>query len=201
MDAMDALDAAAERNVELVAQVGPEQWNNPTPCAGWNVRTLVGHLIAGRHGYCALLQGAPATTVRSLLSRQSEAAGADPVAACRSAVQSVRAAFAEPGALERTVHHRIGDIPGSELLPLLIGDSVVHSWDLAAAIGVDPRLDEQLVDYAYQTYAPLAQSGAIYVNGWFATPATPLPEGATPLERLLHVTGRYATSDASPPQR
>jgi Bacterial regulatory proteins, luxR family len=29
MDVMDALDASAERNVELVAQVGPEQWNIP----------------------------------------------------------------------------------------------------------------------------------------------------------------------------
>jgi uncharacterized protein (TIGR03086 family) len=201
MDAMDALDASAERNLELVAHVRPEQWDNPTPCAEWNVRSLVGHLIAGRHGYCALLRGAPSTKLRSLLAQQSEAAGADPVAACESAARSVRAAFAEPGALERTVHHRIGDIPGSALLALLIGDSVVHSWDLAIAIGVNPGLDEQLVEYVYGNYAPIAQSGAIYANGWFAAPATPLPEGATPLERLLHLTGRSATSHADSPQR
>jgi uncharacterized protein (TIGR03086 family) len=149
MDAMDALDASAERNVELVAQVGPEQWNDPTPCAAWNVKTLVGHLIAGRHGYCALLKGAPATKLRSILAQQGEAAGTDPVSACETAVRSVRAAFAEPGALERTVRHRMGDIPGSLLLALLVGDTVVHSWDLAAAIGVDSGLDEQLVEYVY----------------------------------------------------
>jgi uncharacterized protein (TIGR03086 family) len=125
----------------LFRKSGLRQWNNPTPCGEWNVRTLVGHLIAGRHGYCALLRGAPATKVRSILARQSEAAGTDPVAACESAVRSVRAAFAEPGALKRTVHHRIRDIPGSELLALLIGDSVVHSWDLATAIGVYPGLE------------------------------------------------------------
>ncbi len=28
----------------------------------------------------------------------------------------------------------------------LINDSVVHLWDLATAIGVDPGLDEQLVE-------------------------------------------------------
>jgi uncharacterized protein (TIGR03086 family) len=193
MDAMAALDASGERNVQLVGQVGPEQWNNPTPCAEWNVRTLVGHLIAGRHGYCGLLEGAPASKVRSMLAQQSEATGTDPVAACKGAVRSVRAAFTEPGALERTVHHRIGDIPGSELLALLIGDSVVHSWDLATGIGVSPGLDEQLVEYVYGIYAPMAQSGAIYANGWFAAPTTPLPEDATPLERLLHLTGRNAT--------
>lgn len=44
--------------------------------------------------------------------RQGEAAGNDLVAACEGAVRSIREAFAEPGALERTVRHRIGDVPG-----------------------------------------------------------------------------------------
>lgn len=190
MDAMDALDASAERNVELVAQVGPEQWDIPTPCAEWSIRTLVGHLIAGRQVYRELLKGVPPATLRPMLERQSEAAGTDPVSGCESAVRSVRAAFAEPGALERTVHHRIGDMPGSELLVQLIGDCVVHSWDVATAIGVDPGLDEQLVKFAYGFYASRAQSGILYVNGWFAAPTRPLPEGATPLERLIHLVGR-----------
>jgi uncharacterized protein (TIGR03086 family) len=190
VDVMDALDASAERNVELVAQVGPEQWDIPTPCAEWSIRTLAGHLIAGRQVYCGLLKGVPAATLRPMLERQSEAAGTDPVSGCESAVRSVRAAFAEPGALERTVHHHIGDMPGSELLVQLIGDCVVHSWDLATAIGVDPGLDEQLVEFAYGFYASRAQSGVLYVNGWFAAPTKPLPEGATPLERLIHLVGR-----------
>src|SRR5215472_1418991 len=57
MDAMDAVDASAARVVELVGQVRPEQWSEPTPCTEWDVRTLVGHLIATRQGYCALLAG------------------------------------------------------------------------------------------------------------------------------------------------
>ena len=57
MDAMGALDAAGERVLELVEQVEPEQWTNPTPCSEWTVRALVGHLIAGTQGYCELLKG------------------------------------------------------------------------------------------------------------------------------------------------
>src|ERR1700687_646814 len=108
-------------------------------------------------GYCELLKGAPAAKYVSMFERQSEAAGTDPVTACESAVRSVRAASAEPGALERTVHHLIGDIPGSRLLGMRIADSVVHSWDLATATGVDPGLDEQLVELVYGYYAPRAQ--------------------------------------------
>ena len=88
------------------------------------------------------------------------------------------------------MHHPIGDIPGSELLVQLIGDCVVHSCDLATAMGVGPGLDEQLVGFAYGFYASRARSGILYVNGWFAAPTRPLPEGATPLERLIHLVGR-----------
>jgi uncharacterized protein (TIGR03086 family) len=190
MDSMEALDASAERMLELVGQVRPEQWSEPTPCAEWDVRTLVGHLIATRQGYSALLDGASAADLLSFITRQGEAAGTDPVATLGNAVTSVRAGFAEPGALERTVHHTVGDIAGNQLLGLLVMDSVIHSWDLATAIGVDAGLDEQLVDQVYGILAPRAEGGSLYARGSFTTPARPLPGGATPLERLLHIVGR-----------
>jgi uncharacterized protein (TIGR03086 family) len=190
MDALDALDAVGERNVQLVRQVGPDQWNAPTPCTEWDVRTLVGHLITGRHVYRGLLEGVPVAELRALLQRQDEASGDAAVAACEGAVRSIRAAFAEPGALERTVHHTIGDMPGRQLLVQLVADCVVHSWDLATAIGADPGLDEQLIELSYEFYVPLMQKDAIYAYGWFKPPATPPPENVTNLERLLHLLGR-----------
>jgi uncharacterized protein (TIGR03086 family) len=190
MDALAALDAVGERNVQLVRQVGPDQWDDPTPCTEWDVRALVGHLITGRHVYRGLLEGVPVADLRAMLRRQDEARGDDPVAACESAVRSIRAAFAEQGALERTVHHTIGDMPGRQLLVQLVADCTVHSWDLATAIGVDPGLDEQLIELSYEFYVPLMQQDAIHSYGWFKPPASPLPEDATTLERLLHLLGR-----------
>jgi uncharacterized protein (TIGR03086 family) len=190
MDAMDALDAVGERNVQLVRQVGPGQWDGATPCTEWNVRALVGHLITGRHVYRGFLEGVPVAELRLMLQRPGEAAVDDPAAACESAVRSIRAAFAQPGALERTVHHTIGDMPGRQLLVQLVADCVVHSWDLATAIGADPGLDEQLIELSYEFYLPLLQQDAVYAYGWFKPPASPLPEGATALERLLHLLGR-----------
>jgi hypothetical protein len=55
---------------------------------------------------------------------------------------------------------------------------------------VDPGLDEQLIELSYGFYLPLMQEDAVYVYGWFKPPASPLPEGATALERLLHLLGR-----------
>jgi uncharacterized protein (TIGR03086 family) len=179
--------------LELVGQVRPQQWGDPTPCTDWNVRTLVGHLIAMMQGYCALLRGAPAAELLVQAERQSEAGGADPVMACNTAVQSVRAAFAEPGALGRIVHHPAGDMPGSQLLALRTSENVIHSLDLATAIGVDPGLDERLVEVVYERMAARAQSGALYATGYYSAPTSPLPEGATRLEQLIHLAGRRAT--------
>ena len=192
MDALDALDAVGERNVQLVRQVGSGQWDDPTPCAEWNVRTLVGHVIAGRYAYRGFLRGTPAAELRSILARQSEAAGADLVAACENAVRTLRAAFTEPGALERTVRHpTMGAMPGSQLLTQLTADIIVHSWDLATAIGADPGLDDQLAEFAYAFYEPLCvDGGVVYAMGYFAPPATPLPAGATSLDRLIRLVGR-----------
>jgi uncharacterized protein (TIGR03086 family) len=190
MDAMDALDAVSERNVQLVRQVGPDQWDGATPCTEWDVRTLVGHLITGRHVYRGFLEGVPVAGLRQMLQQQGETAGDDPVAACESAVRSIRAAFAQPGALDRTVHHTIGDMPGKQLLVQLVADCVVHSWDLATAIDADPGLDTELVELAYEFYAPRMNEDVMYAYGWFKPPAKPLPEGATPLQRLIRLVGR-----------
>jgi uncharacterized protein (TIGR03086 family) len=79
-------------------------------------------------------------------------------------------------------------MPGSDLLLFWASDAVVHSWDLATAIGVGPALDEQVVEFVYGVVAPKAD--LYYASGWFAAPARPLPGGATPLERLIHLVGR-----------
>ena len=51
------------------------------------------------------------------------------------------AVFHEPGALDRTVHHRLGDRSGADLLAMRVIEHAVHGWDLARAIGADDRID------------------------------------------------------------
>jgi hypothetical protein len=89
---------------------GPISRDGATPCTAWNVRSLVGHLITGRHVYRDFLEGLPVAEL-GLILQQGGVVGDDPVAACETAVRSIRAAFALPGALERTVHHTTGDMP------------------------------------------------------------------------------------------
>jgi len=57
----------------------------------------------GRRVYRGFLEGVPVAELRLIL-QQGGAAGDAPVTACESAVRSIRAAFAQPGALERLLH-------------------------------------------------------------------------------------------------
>ncbi|MFL6239751.1 MAG: TIGR03086 family metal-binding protein [Actinomycetes bacterium] len=189
MDALTALARSSDRLIELAGLVGPNQWDTPTPCPDWPVHTLVGHLIATMDAYRGLLDGAPAAHLAALMSTQAEAGGDDPVAALTTAAGAVQAAFAEPGALDREVHHLIGDISGAELLGIRLSENVVHGWDLAAALGVDLAIDDDIVDQVYARLAPQAAALAA-ATGFFTAPSRSLPVNASRLEQVLHLVGR-----------
>ncbi len=188
MDPIAALDASAARVAQLVGQADQSQWSHATPCAGWNVRELIGHLIATMWGHVDLLHGGPASGLATLLEQQAEAGGDDLVPAVTEAATAVRAAFTEPGALERTVHHLIGDVPGSRLLQMRITENVVHGWDLATALGLPATIDDALADHVYQYLAPRAE--VLPATGYYASPKRTPAADAGVEERLLALVGR-----------
>ena len=188
MDPIAALDVSAAQVLDLVGLVRRSEWSRPTPCADWNVRELVGHLIATMQGYVDLLHGAPASDLTTRVEQQAVAGGHDLVTAVAEAATAVRAAFTEPKALERIVHHPMGDLPGSRLLQMRISDNVVHGWDLATTLGLPARIDEALADHVYQYLAPRATTLA--ATGYYAPPKRTAANDASVQERLLAVVGR-----------
>jgi uncharacterized protein (TIGR03086 family) len=188
MDPMTALDASAARVIELVGQLDESQWTAATPCPDWDVRELVGHLVATMRGHVDLLHGAPVGRLSALMDGQRDAAGEDPRAAVTEAAAAVRAALAEPGALERTVHHLIGDVPGSRLLQMRITENVVHAWDLATATGRPAAIDEALAEHVHDYLAPRAEG--LPATGFYAAPRREAAPGAPASERLLALVGR-----------
>lgn len=168
-----------------VHAVGPDQWSAATPCTDWTVRDLVNHLTGEQLWVPPLLGGA---TVEEVGSRfDGDVLGVDPVSAWDSAATAARAAFAEPGALERTVHLSYGERPAQYYLQEMTADLVIHAWDLARAIGADETLDPELVDSVLTAAAPHADTLA--ASGAFAPPV-PVPADADPQTRLIALFGR-----------
>lgn len=168
-----------------VHAVGPDQWSAPTPCTDWTVRDIVNHLTSEQLWVPPLLGGA---TVEQIGSRfDGDVLGADPVSAWDSAATASRAALAEPGALDRTVHLSYGDRPAEYYVREMRSDLLIHAWDLARALGADESLDPELVGSVLTAAEPYA--GELAASGLFAPPV-PVPADADPQTRLIALFGR-----------
>ncbi|MEV8324481.1 TIGR03086 family metal-binding protein [Kitasatospora sp. NPDC056731] len=169
---------------ERVRLTTPRQWDAPTPCADWSVRELVNHLTGEQLWIPELLMGATISEVGGRFD--GDVLGDDPVTAWTEAADAARDAFAVPGATELTVHLSFGDVTGQYYLDQLTTDLVIHSWDLAEAIGRHTRLPAELVDFALGEFAGY---GDLSGSGLF-DPPLPVPDDAGPQTRLLALTGR-----------
>jgi uncharacterized protein (TIGR03086 family) len=166
--------------------VGPADWRRPTPCAEWDVRALVDHVVGANVRYQLLLHGAPTEQVEA--TRAVDHLGDDALAAFVGTADGVVASFHEDGALDRVVHHVTGDRTGRELLSMRILDAAIHGWDLARAIGADETLDDDVVAFLLACTADLdlgPQQRA------FAAADADVALSASPQDQLLHRLGRH----------
>jgi uncharacterized protein (TIGR03086 family) len=70
---------------------------------------------------------------------------------------------------------------------MVLGELVVHGWDLARATGASPSWDEELLGFVHQEVAKTASMGReMDVYG----PEVPVPVDAPTLHRMLGLTGR-----------
>jgi uncharacterized protein (TIGR03086 family) len=141
MDVVELHNRTVGDFARLVNEVGPDQWTAPTPCADWNVRELVNHVVGEELWVVPLMEGKTVADVGDSLD--GDLLGDDPVTA---AFAAARAAQEAAGAPIDKVHLSYGDEDPPEYLRQLAADHLVHGWDLAAAIGAEPRLDPEVVD-------------------------------------------------------
>ncbi|MFC7303329.1 TIGR03086 family metal-binding protein [Streptomyces monticola] len=169
-----------------VHQIGAGQWEAPTPCTDWTVHDLVNHLAAEQLWVPPLVRDG--ATMESVGERfDGDVLGPDPAGTWDTAAAASRAAFAEPGALDRTVQLSYGDTPAAHYCAQMVTDLVVHTWDLSRATGADERLPTDLVDFAVREVSPYAAELA--KSGLFAAPVEPPPD-ADVQTKLLCLLGR-----------
>jgi uncharacterized protein (TIGR03086 family) len=123
---VEDLARACEAVGDLIAQVGPEQWNAPTPCTEWSVRDVVNHLVGMDLVFAAMIEGGP------IPERGADRLGEDPVRAYRASNASLQAAFARPGVLERGYRGPLGSATGAERLQIRLCDLLAHGSARAA---------------------------------------------------------------------
>jgi uncharacterized protein (TIGR03086 family) len=171
----------------FVAGVGPTQWGDPTPCAGWDVRTLTGHIVSGNLWVGELMAGKTIGEVGDGLD--GDVLGPDALAAYDASAQVAAAAFREPGAMGRMAGVSYGPVPGAVYAGHRFIDVLIHGWDMARATGQDATLAPDLVAACRAVVEP--QADLLAGSGMFATDVS-APDGAGPQAQLLAQLGRSA---------
>ena len=177
--AVDAFDSR-------VAVVAEEQWDKATELPGWDVRTLVNHLVNENKWTPPLLGGSRIEDVGDRFD--GDLLGGDPHAAWKESAAEAKAAVTEE-AVERTVHLSFGDAPGSEYVMQLFADHLIHSWDLARAVDGDVGLDPELVAACAQWFSSVEDD---YRKGGAIGEAATIPPDADIQTVLLARFGRTA---------
>lgn len=176
---------------EAVAAAG--RWSAPSPCPGWDARAVVEHVI-GFHDVLLL---------RPMGAKPKRPKG-DPAQRWAITFAALVSLFERPDlfdgpvdvpAIGRNAPTRIEAAP---LVGLLSQDVLIHTWDLARAVGADDRLDPELSAH-FLSRLPEDQRAQVG-SGMFAPPLDP-PTGADAQVVLLARMGRDAGWQAPAPDR
>jgi uncharacterized protein (TIGR03086 family) len=162
---------AADKFSEVLDQVGDDQWSAPTPCDQWTVRELVDHVLHWQ-GMGGGILGA------------GTSAGDD----WETIQPALAAALRDPANLEGNAEQFNG-MPKHQVAGFVIGDLVIHTWDLARAIGADEQLPADAVD---SVIVGLERVPAEMLRGdnMFGPPVD-VGDDASPQDKLLAFAGRH----------
>jgi uncharacterized protein (TIGR03086 family) len=185
-DPRPAFFAAARTACDTVAGVSADRLADPTPCTEFDVRALLGHLVAVLHRVASVASGAPAIGPALLVTDVPDV-GWD--GAARAALDDVRAAWSDPAVLDREMRLPFGTLPGAAALASYTGELSTHTWDLAVATGQSPAWDEQVLAgalRAIRSKLPTAERPP----GFPFDDAVPVPADAPLIDRLVAWQGR-----------
>ncbi|MEV5608146.1 TIGR03086 family metal-binding protein [Streptomyces sp. NPDC052225] len=182
-EVVSRIDKAVDMMAGVVAVLGDDAWERPTPCRDWDVRTELNHVVGGARIFAAELTGTEAGA-----AHEADWLGEDPHGAFALAARLDRAAWARPDALDGTVRLGFGTVPAPMAALVHLLELVTHGADLALAVGRPELIDEQacadlLADLDGMDFERFRGPGLF-------GPAIPAPGDAPAHRRLLAFLGR-----------
>ncbi len=186
-DVRERFDAAVAGFQRTLGAVGADMWSAPTPCTEWDVRALTNHVCGEQRWLAALVGGQSMAQVGSSLD--GDLLGDDPVATYARAAADARAVLEALPSLSVTVELSGGPTSVQRYCDEVGADTLIHTWDLARAVGADERLPADLLGVAATVVEPWLKPEGI--PGVLAA-RIDVPDDADAQTRLLAALGRRA---------
>jgi uncharacterized protein (TIGR03086 family) len=177
METLSLWRTVSEGFTQRIEAIRPPQWTASTCCEGWDVKKLVGHAI-----------GAQRMVPRALgATGDIDAEGDDLSLVWVSVRRGADAALSVPGVFEQVVKLPFGEMTVQDGIGFPLSDLLVHTWDVARAIGVDDRLLPEACTNALANLEPI--DALLRGPGFYGPKIEPTP-GADAQDRLLAFLGR-----------
>lgn len=178
------LDRAEACWVTALERVDAVNIDDPSGCESWTNRELVNHLIGGGLRYAKLLAQKPSEEVEA--TRGQNHLGEDLVESFWAHERAFRQVAGECD-LDQSVPHRIGLMPGTQLVRMRILELALHAADLSVGTGTPWPIDDDLAEYMTTDLSELiVKLGA--PGGY--RPPTKRESSGSHAERVLAISGR-----------
>ncbi|CAL9600209.1 TIGR03086 family metal-binding protein [Streptomyces sp. enrichment culture] len=171
----------------LAERVTDEQLAHGTPCPGYAVRNLLGHLLglavafrdAGRKDLGATTDTSPDSVVPDIgPGGRGELSGA---------LGQLADAWRDPAAWTGMTRAGGVDLPGEAAGAVAADELVIHGWDLARATGQEYTPDPAALRSVYDFLVATADDPD---RGGVFGPVAPVPPDAPLLDRAVGLSGR-----------
>ncbi|MEX1007777.1 MAG: TIGR03086 family metal-binding protein [Acidimicrobiia bacterium] len=179
-ESRDAFLQALDLFDSRVSAASSETWSSPSPCEGWTAQDVVAHLVTNLRALRAALDGGDFFAVFG------QPVEGDVLGAWRHE-RSSAAEWLDEASVVEAVTVGGNSVPLFLVVDGLMRDLVIHTWDVARAVGGDERLPDDLVATATKAMAMVtdeARGPGLY--GY----EVPAPPDADAQERLLALAGR-----------
>lgn len=175
---------AADRMANLLASVSEQQFDLPTPCPEARLGDLIDHVgtVAKRFTAVARKENTRSAPPRPNAANL-EAGWRDRIV---RDLQTLAQVWRDATAWEGTTIVASTDMPAEVAGLVALDELVVHGWDIAVSTGQPyaPSMPEIEAAASFVTSFKAPRDGNLF------GPVVPVPDTASPLDRLLGLTGR-----------
>lgn len=151
---------ALDQTEAMIAQVRPDQLDLDTPCTDYDVRRLLGHIVAGLRRSETVARGGNALDVPMTVE---DVADDGWLSAYREQRRTTEAAWSDDDLLDRQMQVPWGTVPGRGAVAGYVQEVTMHGWDLAKAVGLPTEMDQELgqvvLDMARRFVPPEPRAG------------------------------------------
>jgi uncharacterized protein (TIGR03086 family) len=178
----DRYRRVAGRFTTRLTEVPADSWERPAPCEGWVARDVVRHLVEWIPAFLADAGGPVLPAGPSVDD--------DPVGAWTTVSDALQALLDDPVASATVINHpRAGSHRLDDAIAtFMLGDVLVHTWDVARAVGLDETLDADIVHDMFVAMEPY--DDMLRASGQYG-PRVEVPPDADEQTRLIAFTGRH----------